>query len=98
METFTQAFAIGQVTIKNQQHWQKYKTALAVTLKTYHGRLVYRGAVHDVLAGNKSHTDVVLIEFSSIDALTTWFNSTEYQAIIPLRDSAAEVTLTSYTP
>lgn len=98
MDTFTQAFAIGQVTIKDQQRWQQYKTALAATLATYHGNVIYRGRVNDVLAGNKSHTDVVLIAFSSIEALNVWFSSAEYQAIIPLRDSAAQVILTSYKP
>jgi uncharacterized protein (DUF1330 family) len=98
MGNSTQAFAVGQVTIKNQDFWLAYKLALTKTLINYEGSVVFRGKVNDVLAGVKSHTDVVLIAFSSIGALTAWFNSAEYQAIIPLRDSAAEVTLTSYAP
>lgn len=96
MNAFTQAFAVGQVTINNQQFWQEYKQALDITLQQYQGKVSYRGRVSEVLAGKKTHTDVVFIQFDSIDALNTWFYSKEYQDIIPLRDSAATVTLTSY--
>jgi len=98
MPTFTSAFAIGQVTIKDQLLWQEYKTALTETLAIYHGKVLFRGGVSQVLAGNSNHTDVVLIQFSTIEALNHWFYSDQYQAIIPLRDSAAEVTLISYAP
>lgn len=96
MSIYTQAFAVGQVTIKDPQCWQQYKDALDTTLLKYQGKVSYRGKVSEVLAGNKSHTDVVFIEFDSIEALNTWFYSQEYQEIIPLRDRAASVTLTSY--
>jgi len=98
MPTFTSAFAIGQVTIKDQQLWQQYKTALTSTLELYQGEVVYRGKVAEILAGKASHTDVVLLKFATSEALTKWFYSAEYQEIIPLRDSAAQVTLTSYAP
>ena len=98
MPDFTHSFAIGQVTITNQQLWQEYKAALTTTLALYQGEVFFRGKVSEVLAGTKSHTDVVLIQFPSNEALALWFYSDEYQEIIPLRDSAAEVTLTSYTP
>ena len=98
MKKFTQAFAVGQVTIKDQQLWQQYKDALAITLQQYQGGVSYRGKVAEVLAGNKTHSDVVFIQFDSIEALKAWFYSQEYQNIIPLRDRAADVTLTSYEP
>lgn len=98
MQAFTHSLAIGQVTIKDQLLWQEYKTALSGTLALYQGEVVYRGKVNEVLAGKKTHTDVVLIQFPSSEALSQWFYSDEYQAIIPLRDSAADVSLTSYAP
>ena len=98
MQALTDAFAIGQVTIKDQQRWQEYKTALSSTLVSYGGEIVFRGRVDDMLAGKQTHTDVVLIKFACIEVLKKWFYSAEYQQIIPLRDSAAIVTLTSYAP
>lgn len=98
MKAFTQAFAIGQVTIKNQPLWEAYKTALSVTLLLYKGEVLFRGQVSEVLSGTSTHTDVVLIQFASIEDLNTWFNSAEYQEIIALRDMAADVNLTSYAP
>ena len=96
MKAFTQAFAVGQVTIKDQQLWRQYKDALATTLNKYQGVISFRGKVAEILSGEETHTDVVLIQFDSIKALNTWFYSKEYQDIISLRDSAASVTLTSY--
>ncbi len=92
-----QAFAIGQVTIKNQPLWETYKTALSVTLLLYKGEVLFRGQVSEVLSGKPTHTDVVIMQFASIEALNAWFSSAQYQEIIALRDMAADVTLTSYT-
>ncbi|WP_442985383.1 DUF1330 domain-containing protein [Sedimenticola sp.] len=39
------------------------------------------------------HTDTVVIRFSSLDAANGWHASAAYQALIPLRQMAADVDL-----
>jgi uncharacterized protein (DUF1330 family) len=39
---------------------------------------------------------VVVIRFPSLAAVDAWFASADYQALIPLRNTAAEVDLVSY--
>jgi uncharacterized protein (DUF1330 family) len=49
-----------------------------------------------VLGGEHSHTDIVVIRFPSVDSVNQWFSSDAYQALIPLREQAADVDLISY--
>ena len=39
---------------------------------------------------------MVVIRFPSIDAIDRWYHSDAYQALIPLRDEAADVTIVGY--
>jgi uncharacterized protein (DUF1330 family) len=39
---------------------------------------------------------VVVARFASMAGLRRWFDSPEYQALIALRDAAADVVLTAY--
>jgi uncharacterized protein (DUF1330 family) len=39
---------------------------------------------------------MVVIRFPDSDSVSNWFNSKAYQALIPLRDQAAEIVLVSY--
>jgi uncharacterized protein (DUF1330 family) len=48
------------------------------------------------LSGEHVHTDSVVIRFPDADAVNGWFNSPAYQALIPLREQAAEMVLVSY--
>ena len=48
------------------------------------------------LAGESPHSDIVVIRFPSVAALNDWFSSPAYQALIPLREQAADVLLLSY--
>jgi uncharacterized protein (DUF1330 family) len=49
-----------------------------------------------VLSGAHRHDDVVVIRFPDPPAVAGWFGSPAYQALIPLREQAAEMILISY--
>ena len=48
------------------------------------------------LAGENPYASMVVIRFPSVAAANSWFTSPAYQALIPLRQQAADVVLTSY--
>ena len=54
------------------------------------------GKKSEVLGGDFQHSNTVVIRFPSIEALNNWFNSEDYQALIPIREQAADVDLISY--
>jgi uncharacterized protein (DUF1330 family) len=96
-ETKMAAFFVANVTIKNPDKFQEYAQKSGATFAPYGGETVLRGKLNGTLAGTANHQAVGIVKFPSAEALASWFNSPQYQAIIPLRDEAAEMTITTYS-
>jgi uncharacterized protein (DUF1330 family) len=92
----TGACIIGRIRINDAAKWNTYREAVLATLKPFDGVLVARGHGPLVLCGDADETDMVIIRFPSIDAVEQWYRSPAYQALIPLRDEAADVTIVGY--
>jgi uncharacterized protein (DUF1330 family) len=90
------AYAIGHVTIKNEAIWAEYRSKLPATLEPWGGELMFRGKLKSVFSGSHAHEDTVVIRFPSREALEGWHESPEYQALIPLRNKAADVDLLGF--
>jgi len=90
-------FFVATATVKDPQKFQEYAKKAGETLVPHQGELVLRGKKDDVLAGHADHQTVGIIKFPSQDALKAWFNSDAYQAIIPLRNEAADMTIVTYS-
>jgi uncharacterized protein (DUF1330 family) len=58
--------------------------------------VVLRGRRVAVLSGEHAHADTVVIRFADANAASGWHASPEYQALIPLREEAAEMVLICY--
>ncbi len=59
-------------------------------------KVIFRGQRSGVLTGEHRYTDTVVIQFPDQDALRVWYASEAYQALITLRNEAAEMVLVSY--
>lgn len=90
------AYVIGHITVRDADKWAEYRSRVPATLAPWGAELVFRGRRTAVLAGEHSHADVVVIRFSDQAAVAAWHASPAYQALIPLREQAAEVVLLSY--
>lgn len=90
------AYVIGNITVIDQDKWSEYCFKVPKTLSPWGGELVFYGKKQEVLGGECQHSDTVVARFPSIKELNNWFNSDEYQALIPLRKQAAKVDLISY--
>ena len=90
------ACLIGHITVKDAALWADYRGKVPATLAPWGGELLLRGKRFAVLAGEHSHTDVVVIRFPDQAALKGWHASAAYQALIPLRQRAADVVLLAY--
>jgi len=90
------AYAIGHITVKDPEKWAGYRSRVPETLAPWGGELVFRGRTAMVLGGTHPHTDTVVIRFPDLAALQGWFQSPAYQALIPLREQAADVDLIAY--
>ena len=93
------AYLIGHITVKDAGKWDEYRSSVPATLAPWGAELVLRGKHARILAGEQSapylHTNVVVIRFPDQEALNAWLSSPAYQALIPLRQQAADVVLIS---
>lgn len=96
MSERTTAYVIGHISIKNPEKWVEYRSRVTATLEPWGAELIIRGKLVSILAGDHTHTDTVVIRFPNIKAVNHWHSSPDYQALIPLRNQAAEMILLSY--
>lgn len=87
------AYAIGHITVKDPAKWAEYRSQVPGTLAPWGAELLLRGRLSRVLAGDHAHTDTVVIRFPDLAAARGWHDSAAYQALVPLREQAADVTL-----
>lgn len=90
------AYVVGHITIKNVEKWAEYRDQVPATLAPWGAEVVFRGKRLAVLAGEHPYTDIVVLRFPGKEAAAGWHSSPAYQALIPLRQQAAEVVLISY--
>ncbi len=90
------AYVVGHITVKNPDKWAEYRSQVPDTLAPWGAEVTFRGKKVAALAGDTPYSDIVVIRFPSVDAVNGWFSSAAYQALIPLREQAAEMVLLSY--
>ena len=90
------AYLIGLITVKDAEKWAEYRGKVPATLAPLGADLVCRGKRISTLCGEHNQTDLVVIRFPDADTINNWYNSLGYQALIPLREQAADVVLASY--
>ena len=91
------ACVIGHITVKDEQKWAQYRAQVPATLAPWGAELLFRGQRAGILAGNHAHLDTVVIRFPDADTVDAWYNSPEYQALIPLRQQAADLDLVVFS-
>ncbi len=91
------AYLVGQIRVKDQDLWQQYVTGVQQSLAPFDARILFRGQLVEVLAGQQDRDLVVAIEFAEQSSLDRWFHSDTYQSLIPLRDEAADVVISTYS-
>ena len=87
------AYVIGHITVKDEKKWAEYRRQVPGTLAPWGAELVLRGHLTIILSGQHPHTDTVVIRFPDSNAVTHWYASAAYQALIPLRTEAADLVL-----
>lgn len=90
------AFFIATVSIKNPEKFQQYAAKAGETMAPFGGEAVLRGKSEKSLTGTTDHQAVGIVQFANMGQLNQWYNSDAYQAIIPLRNEAADMTIVTY--
>ena len=87
------AYVVVQGTVKDQGKLQEYGGAAGPTVAKHGGKPICRGP-SEVLSRENPHKLMVVLEFPSKEAARAWYNSSEYQAIVPTREEALDSTFT----
>ena len=90
------AYLIGHITINNPDKWKIYLEGVRKSLMPFEAEVIFRGKRATVLAGKHPHQHTVVIKFPDQPTLKQWYNSDSYQALIFVREAAADVVIISY--
>lgn len=90
------AYLVGHIRVRDPVRWKEYVAGVPGTLAPFGGQVVFRGRRTSVLAGEHGHELVVVLRFPDRSILESWHRSPAYQALVPIRDAAADVILVSY--
>jgi uncharacterized protein (DUF1330 family) len=91
------ACVIGHITVRDEDKWAQYRAQVPATLAPWGAELLFRGQRAAVLSGDHAHTDTVVIHFPDTAAVDGWYHSAAYQALIPLRQQAADLDLVVFS-
>jgi uncharacterized protein (DUF1330 family) len=90
------AYFVGQITVKNEAKWDEYRSKVPATLAPWHAELMFRGKQPDIKSDGSPHLHIVVIRFPSLADAEGWHYSKAYQTLVPLRLEAADVVGTIY--
>ena len=90
------ACVIGHINVKDQDKWAEYRSKVPQTLVEWGGELLFRGRRAEVLTGEHSYFDTVVIRFPDAKSISAWYHSAAYQSLIPIREQAADMVLVSF--
>lgn len=89
-------YVVGQITIKDEQKWERYKARVPQSLEGYDASILLRGSKESTLEQAIAYEHIVVLQFPSLQAAKSWHTSNAYQELIPLRKEAATVSLSIY--
>ncbi len=78
------AYLVGNFKVTNVDGFTEYRNLVGKTIADHGGEYVVADAKSVPMEGDPAHLSVVL-KFRDMDALKGWYDSPEYQEILPLR-------------
>ena len=82
-------YLIAEIDVHDPEQYAKYTAKTPDAIAKHGGKFVVRGGTVEAVEGQAPDGRVVVIEFPSLQAATTFYHSEDYQPLIPIRQSAA---------
>ena len=87
------AYVVAVVNVKDPVQYQEYAKLAPAAVEKFGGKFLARGSIHAVFEGGLGANRVVVTEFPSTEAATSFYNSPEYQAARLNRVGVADFTM-----
>jgi len=84
------AYLIANVDVHDAAAYEAYRSRTGAIVARHGGRFIVRGGTVHVLEGEPDVDRLVIIEFPNVAAAKGFYDSPEYQEVIPLRTIASE--------
>jgi uncharacterized protein (DUF1330 family) len=84
------AYLIANVAVQDADAYEAYRSRTGAIVARHGGHFIVRGGTVHVLEGEPNVHRLVIIEFPDLAAATKFYDSREYQEIIPLRTIASK--------
>ena len=82
------AYCIVYEHIDNPEMFETYRSQVMPTIEKHGGKFLVRGGTFTALEGEMPFERIAMLEFPSRKAAEDWYNSPEYQRILPFRLNA----------
>lgn len=85
------AYVIVHVTITDAEKFKGYQALTPDAIAAHGGRYLVRGGPVVTMEGDEESRRIVVLEFESVDAARTFYDSPEYREARDARENAAEM-------
>jgi uncharacterized protein (DUF1330 family) len=79
------AYFVVELEITNPAAMQPYRDAVSATVEQYGGRYLVLAGATELIEGGPEPKRIVILEFADTASFKRWYDSPEYQKILPAR-------------
>jgi uncharacterized protein (DUF1330 family) len=79
------AYVVVEVEVHDPDAYAEYRPLSGASVEQYGGRFIVRGGTVETVEGGWQPQRFVIIEFPSMEAARTWYDSPEYAKALPIR-------------
>jgi len=82
------AFLISNVSVRDAEAFQTYRTRAAASIAQYGGSYLVRVGAIEPLKGTWEPRAITVVEFHNMEQARAWYRSPEYASALEVRDDA----------
>lgn len=90
MENQKPAFFIFDAKVTDKEVLAPYLAKAEATFKAFGGKMLIQGGALEVYEGSAPQGIIVILQFDSMQKAKDWYESVDYQAILPYRLAGAQ--------
>ena len=87
------AYLVADLEVTDARAYAEYRQRVPAVIAAYGGRYLVRGGSVERLEGDSSLHRLVVVEFAQMTKLKAFYESPEYQQLIPIRQKASRSNL-----
>ena len=85
------AYLVALVKITSPDGWPEYRERVPQLVAEFGGRYLIRGGMVEVLEGSYDGRRLMVLEFPSMEAIRSFWNSPQYAAMKKLREGSGDL-------